>query len=380
MALSGNKGEWAEIYIFLKLLEDGYLFTADENMEVIPDAFLRIYKIIREEIRGQNYEYSKDDNIVHILLNQQEVGPNVSVPTIHTHRHELWRLMNNTRGNIQSVSIESFLASIHIHKLKAPAFETSNYFGGTQDITLEVADNRNGIKRILGFSCKSDVSAPATLFNASKDNTNFIYKIIGGINDDLMDQFNNLYQTWGTQSRVPIADRIQLLKDNGCDLIFEKAANDNTTRNIVMSGGTEMPCIVGAMLKAYYFEGYGKSENSSISYALSFLNNTNPASYSFTNFDKIYLKKVSDLLYDMFVGMRFAKPWNGEASVNGGYIVLKNNGSIVAYHSCMTDEFKHFLVNRLSFESPSASRHKYMNIYKDNDEYYIKLNLQIRFQ
>ena len=33
--LKGNKGEWSEIYVFLKLLADGKLYSADENLEII---------------------------------------------------------------------------------------------------------------------------------------------------------------------------------------------------------------------------------------------------------------------------------------------------------------------------------------------------------
>jgi HpaII restriction endonuclease. len=32
MKLRGNKGEWSEIYTFLKLLADGKLYAADENL------------------------------------------------------------------------------------------------------------------------------------------------------------------------------------------------------------------------------------------------------------------------------------------------------------------------------------------------------------
>ena len=36
----GNKGEWAEIYIFLKLLADGKLYAADRNLKKIDDTYL----------------------------------------------------------------------------------------------------------------------------------------------------------------------------------------------------------------------------------------------------------------------------------------------------------------------------------------------------
>ncbi|MCD7904723.1 MAG: HpaII family restriction endonuclease [Clostridiales bacterium] len=48
----------------------------------------------------------------------------------------------------------------------------------------------------------------------------------------------------------------------------------------------------------------------------------------------------------------------------GGYIVLKGNGEIVAYHTYIADEFKNFLLNKLGFETPGAKRHKFMQIYK----------------
>ena len=33
--LSGNKGEWSEIYIFLKLMSDGKVYAADKNRRKI---------------------------------------------------------------------------------------------------------------------------------------------------------------------------------------------------------------------------------------------------------------------------------------------------------------------------------------------------------
>ena len=66
--------------------------------------------------------------------------------------------------------------------------------------------------------------------------------------------------------------------------------------------------------------------------------------------------------------------------MNGGYIVVKNNGEVVAFHSTVADEFKQFLITQLGFESPSATRHNYMKIEKEDGQYFINLNLQIRFK
>jgi len=39
MGITGNRGEWSEVYAFLRLLADGKLFSADENLDRIEDMF-----------------------------------------------------------------------------------------------------------------------------------------------------------------------------------------------------------------------------------------------------------------------------------------------------------------------------------------------------
>ena len=44
--LSGNKGEWSEIYVFLRLLEIGKLYAADADLNKIDDVFYNIINIL----------------------------------------------------------------------------------------------------------------------------------------------------------------------------------------------------------------------------------------------------------------------------------------------------------------------------------------------
>ena len=389
--LSGNKGEWSEIYIFLKLMSDGKVYAADKNMNQLTDVFLNIIKIIREEYKNQKYEYYTGP-VIKIFLNDTEVEPGVNLSDFQSAKDALWDVLKNApRGNgITCATVEAFLNSIFVTKLKAPAAQQNEFFGGTQDITMQVQDYRNGIASVIGFSCKSDFTAKSTLFNASKENTNFIYEIAGAIDDALMDQFNSTYTIRNKKNKetgvmephevVAIRERIQLLKNAGCDITYDSMSVNSAKRNLILSGGNEMPLIVANMLKAYYFEGEGQASNSSIENALNYVIQNNSAGYEFDDTESMYRRKVGTLLYDMFTGMRLAKTWDGRSSVNGGYIVAKDDGDVVAYHSCMADEFKDFLIHQLGFESPSASRHQYMSIYKEKDKYYLKLNLQVRFK
>lgn len=365
--LKGNKGEWSEVYIFLKLLNDGKLYIADKNLNAVKNVFLNIIKILRE-----NYSYFTGKT-VRILLNDEKLTAQIPLEKIHIYKDKIWSLIQSKlAGNsiVASDEISSFFDEMKISKLRAPSSKTD-------DIKMEVQDYRNGINSIVGFSCKSSFSAEATLFNASKDNTNFRFKLTGKINDEIMERFNN---TFDSKGHTGIGERMHFLKGSKCGLEFIKACKDTAERNLILSGGMELPEIVGAMLKFYYFENEGKSENSSCSAALNYIVSKNISGYKYSDNYAIYERKIGTLLYDMFCGMRLSTDWNGKSSVNGGYIVVKNDGDVVAFHSTIADEFKQFLIRQLGFESPSATRHNYMKIEKENGEYFINLNLQIRFK
>lgn len=385
----GNKGEWSEVYIFLKLLNDGKLFIADRNMNALKNVFLNIVKILREQ-----YEYHTGQNI-HIIYEGKEICSPIALADIAKYKNEVWNLIRTRITGSSIVATEditSFFNSMKISKLKAPAVQSSTFFGGTQDITMEVMDYRSGINSIVGFSCKSSFSAEATLFNASKDNTNFLYEVSGNINDELMNTFNNLFATKKKTNKetgikelvniISVYDRMNLLVSKNCKLKFVKVCSKSAERNLILSGGKEMPELVAELVKYYYYTNLGQSKASGIRDALHFACKDNISDYDYPP-DKlmnIYERKIGTLLYDMFTGMRFASEWDGKSSVNGGYIIVKDDGDVVAYHSTVTDEFKTFLIDQLGFETPSAQRHDYMQIYKEEGKYFIKLNLQIRFK
>ena len=72
--------------------------------------------------------------------------------------------------------------------------------------------------------------------------------------------------------------------------------------------------------------------------------------------------------------------WEGAEDANGGYITVKRDGSVVCYHLYNRTEFEDYLYEYTKFERASTSKMHYLEVYKENDEYRIKLNLQIRFK
>lgn len=99
------------------------------------------------------------------------------------------------------------------------------------------------------------------LLNASKDNTNFVFEVIGNMDDDKMNHFNSLFTKRVVKGvpklQVATAERMQYLHDIGCDLIFIKNATSTAKENLIKCGGIEMPLIVSGLLKKYYYENFG---------------------------------------------------------------------------------------------------------------------------
>ena len=377
-----NIGEWSEMYIFFKLMSDRKVYVADKDMNRLNDVFLNIISIIREENKGKEYRYFTGD-VVKITLNGEEVAT-VDSSRFTDNVKKVWDMIISKKDTtFSNQEVIDFLSSIFIQNISSPAQKKSEFFGGTADIVLDTMDYRSGVNQIMGFSCKSDIDAAATLFNASGDNTNFEYEIVGNFDDEKMNAFNGMFhevtKKGVTKYEVATGDRMRYLKECGVDLRFVNPVKDVARQNLVRCGGMEMPKILGGMLKYYYFECGAASVG--VEDAIKHLADTDYVGYGFDDLYDTYRVKIANLLYAMFTGLRFSKPWSGRSDVSGGYIVVKRDGDVVAFHSCIADEFKDFLIDKLKFEGPSCTRHKYMEIYKKDDgKYYLKLALQFRFK
>ena len=75
-----------------------------------------------------------------------------------------------------------------------------------------------------------------------------------------------------------------------------------------------------------------------------------------------------------------SKVWTGEYDATGGYLIVKADGEIVCYHVYNKNEFENYLFTSTKLETASSSKHKFGEVYEENGEFFIKLNLQIRFK
>ena len=94
----------------------------------------------------------------------------------------------------------------------------------------------------------------------------------------------------------------------------------------------------------------------------------------------MYEYKFKKFLCSCALGMTPSKQWDGLDEANGGYIIVKADGEILAYHIYNRDAFEKYLLDNTVLERASTTRHDFMSLYEEDGKMFIKLNLQVRFK
>lgn len=353
--MKGNKGEWSELYVLLRLLAYGRLFAADENVKRIDDTYFPILKIIRNESSNKLIEYLlKEGGDVEVILNN-ELRRTLTKERLKKQADLLYKAIKN--GSNRSFDIpesNEIISELECGRLAAPATDKT-------DISMQIYDIHTGISPVCGFSIKSELGNAPTLLNASKS-TNFIYRI-DGIDEETMEEINNI------DSKNKIKDRIAEVIEKG-KMIFEKALNDTFAANLMLID-SRMEELVGHILLYHYKTGENNCKK-----IIQAIESANPMNFPRPGF---YEYKFKKLLCSVALGMVPAKDWNGQDDANGGYIIVADDGDVVAYHLYNRNYFEDYLLNHTKFERGSTSRHDYASIYRKDGKMYMNLNLQIRF-
>lgn len=355
--ITGNKGEWSEIYALFKLLGDQRLFVGDAELRRADELFYPIIKIIRNESSGI-YTYELLNDLVIISGGVEKLR--IPVKAFIEAATNLLIKIKSSSGVFSIPEIEEFMNSVKCQALKAKS--TSK-----KDISIVIYDQRISQMVELGFSIKSQLGGDSTLLNAGKT-TNFIYKIDGfnGSQDDIT-RINNI------QSKSKIKDRIvEIQKLNG-NLQFLSLEQNIFKNNLVLIDSF-LPNILAELVKMFFTSNMNTIEKLS-----SEITNSNPLNYDTQFSHHFYEYKIKRFLTDVALGMMPSKVWEGLYEATGGYLIVKQDGEILCYHIYNKNEFEDYLFNNTKLETASSSRHEFGLLYKENQDLFFKLNLQIRF-
>lgn len=361
--LSGNKGEWSEVYAFLKLLELGRLYFADEQLQIHHETFFNVLSIFRKEKIGDlDFILNNESPIVKIYnrTTREEILEIDRTEFANFAQILLQEIFKSKSPTFKCDDVAAFLERLNITSLKAQSNDKA-------DINLRLHDKDSGIELVKRFSIKSYIGRPPTLINASGA-TKVVYRINGSLSDDEISQINQI------NSKKKFLDRFKRLADLNCKLSFSKIKNAVFENNLLLIDSS-LPQII-ALVVLYAFST-GEKDIRTIAEALK---NDNPLDFPGGTDLPFYEYKIKRFLMESALGMTPGRPWNGNLEANGGYVVVKNNGEIGCYHVLNRNIFENYLFNQTKIESPSSSRHDYGYVYKENGCNYIDLVLQVRFK
>lgn len=390
MEFKGNKGEWSELYTTLKLLADGQIYAADENMDKLEELIFPILKILREE-KESKYDYIIDGSIKLVDGESQELLCELDRTSFLDAANIVFNNITKLSGRSIHVNrfedkdeLVSFLKESRIQSLKAKSTDKS-------DITIQIHDQFTGSNPILGFSVKSMLGQKSTLFNPGPG-TNFIFNI-EGLELSTADIKKINIDTY--QQKNKIGERFNLIENLGGLFKFKHIQSEILELNLRLIDG-DLPEILAYMLKIRFQTGKNRVND-----LIEQLELINPLGYNQLHDHPFYRYKLIKFLYDSALGMTPETVWNGEIKANGGIIVVKNDGDILAYHTYHKSKFEDYLLNNTYLEQPATSedendpgtemtKDKYPEkeniknfkfgwLYVEDEIIKIKTNLQVRF-
>lgn len=354
--LSGNKGEWSELYVFFKLLADGKLYGADSDINILENIYFDILSIYRREKEG-TYTYSPQnttDSVKIQLPNEQ-----LEIPTAEFLAYAniiLEQIKNHKTGSLQIDTVSKFAERIKVNGLKAPSQSKA-------DIEMKVYDYRTAYEPEFSFSIKSQLGSPATLLNASRA-TQFVYRLKGVVTKELIESFN---------AEKNFRKKFQILSDHQIEVCYHKMANEQFYNTLIMMD-SHLPQIIAEYMIERFYCGEKTLQN-----ITPYVSAKNKLGVAHQNLDLYYSYKWKEFLTNVALGVRPNTVWDGQYEATGGYIVVKEQGEVLCYHIYNRNEFRDYLYKNIYFENPSTTRYNYGQIYEQDDEYYLDLNLQLRF-
>lgn len=245
------------------------------------------------------------------------------------------------------------MSGYHLEKIKANSSVKS-------DIEAIIQDRLISQSRPVDFSIKSRVGGALTLLNASR-RASFVYRVHnfnGGLSE-----VNNI----GGSRKM--RDRLRAIAEADGVLEFSHVKDAVFAQNMRIID-TAMPDLLANMLIDYYSGQGATMMQLCASSGAKGLYGLGVAETSY---------KVESFLRAIALGLASSRKWDTRLSTYGGYIIVRDDGMLLCYHLYNDDDFRDYLFNNTKLDTPSTSRHDFGYLYEQNEDIYIKLNLQVGF-
>ena len=400
--LKGNRGEWAEVYVLLKLLADGRLTSAEDE-----SAYIEVLAVLRKELE-EIVRYNRDGNQITLIV-ENEFKKTIPVQVVSVNAKKLLEAINNLSSKKNTIpELNSFLNEMMVNSLSAGGIKDKKYpqFNGKNDIVLETKDSA-GIIETQGFSIKSKFKSAATLFNFSSG-TRLVYHL-PNCTEEQANIINSIITDKGTGGNVK--GRMKYIAENlALEFVGSKMIKgERTFQESLQNSGADTINVLNHMLLCRY--GYYSCDSDRLSELTKKLAEINPMNVRHP--DDYYANRMKSFAYDAFCGLTGSIYWNGDCHVNGGYIQVDDDGNLKYYPAKSDKVFMNFLFNnlkceepdkgykmlehikaaqlalngqvsagieeRLKTKNPNQNKADFGYVYQEDGQYFIDLNFSLRF-
>jgi|LakMenEpi03Aug12_release.lakeMendotaPanAssembly.Ray.scaffolds.fasta_scaffold455098_1 hypothetical protein len=307
---TGNKGEWSEAYVFLRLLQNPLIPAGDYSLEAIGGKYY-----VAKSITLPNAEEKPFFPIQPKY--ESKTGKAVTAEEIS----EISGLILEELKSSQTSAFSIPKAQNVLERLGLSSMKTSS--AHKVDIQLELPSLGGGKDLSLGFSIKSQLGSASSLLNHSNA-TSIKFEAPVGYT------FEN-FRTMADPN----------------DLIFRGFSNDTFQNNLEFFG-SDFPAKLAELVKHSAFLPGVRTLDEELTLWAG--DNGGPLAHEKIKFQmKSFLRATA-------LGMQPSRPWAGDLEGYGGYLVVKKNGGIMCLHLEHDDDFKSYLLKNSRFENPASGR------------------------
>ncbi|MDD2774646.1 MAG: HpaII family restriction endonuclease [Gallionella sp.] len=343
MEITRNKGELSELYAVIKLIHQRLLHYGDAQGNPTSDA-VRV-------IRIKNGDTALNLNALDIEIIHADTITKIALSALFS-SEEISALAQEIKAGKATFSNEKITQTtelLQLTKTKGTSGDKADFHLDFEEGNLLFADQGIGIKSFLG--------ANPTLINASQA-TNFIYEI-SGLNPDAVDDINHI------ETKSKIKDRILAILNAGGQFHFYGCENKTYESNL-RKVDTAMPSMMADALLAFFRKKITK-------YLAEYPKTCLAASDDVT----VVHIRLRDFIQYSMLGIFPNQTWDGNLSANGA-LVVRQDGELVFYHTNHYQQLKDYFYQHAFFDTPSSTRHRFGQIYRENNKFLFKLNLQVR--
>lgn len=359
--ITGNRGEWSEIYAFLRLLCDGELHGANADLSPDENQCLDVIRVARRHGASVFRGEILPDGSVALWYNGARTVSRKELKSIVMLLLAKIKESPKGSGSFAEPGTEAFLRSIGCVAIKASSRDK-------KDLDVTVLDNHVGGEQTYGLSIKSELGASPTLLNATGA-TQFEYEVTGLDEAQARAIMAITPETVG--KRKWFLERAVALRESGARIRLVAVKKPAFRRNLLLLDDA-LPEILGEMLLVYTL-----NRKTSVAEACAHVAAQDPRGYGDPS---LYTFKVRRFLRAVALGMEPGTPWQDSDEATGGYLIVTKEGELVAFYVYNRAKLDDYLFHATRFETPSTKRTDILNLRRVGDAWRFFLTLQIRFR